>query len=110
MREYSKRILRAALYNDSLFLTDMNVMDYSLIVVLDAKRNELVIGIIDYLRTYTWDKRVESFVKETAILGGGGKGEPTIITPRQYRMRFLTFLDRYFWMTPDPWVPAGWVL
>ncbi|KAI3617565.1 hypothetical protein CBS9595_003474 [Malassezia furfur] len=110
VREYSKRILRAALYNDSLFLTDMNVMDYSLIVVLDAKRNELVIGIIDYLRTYTWDKRVESFVKETAILGGGGKGEPTIITPRQYRMRFLTFLDRYFWMTPDPWVPAGWVL
>ena len=110
VREHSKRILRAALYNDSLFLTDMNVMDYSLIVVLDAARNELVIGIIDYLRTYTWDKRVESFVKETAILGGGGKGEPTIITPRQYRMRFLSFLDRYFWMTPDPWVPDGWVL
>ncbi|WFD40241.1 1-phosphatidylinositol-3-phosphate 5-kinase [Malassezia japonica] len=110
VREHSKRILRAALYNDSLFLTDMNVMDYSLIVVLDETRNELVIGIIDYLRTYTWDKRVESFVKETAILGGGGKGEPTIITPRQYRMRFLTFLDRYFLMTPDPWVQEGWVL
>ncbi|WFD00085.1 1-phosphatidylinositol-3-phosphate 5-kinase [Malassezia yamatoensis] len=110
VREYSKRILRAALYNDSLFLSDMNVMDYSLIVVLDKTRNELVIGIIDYLRTYTWDKRVESFVKETAILGGGGKGEPTIITPRQYRMRFLNFLDRYFLLTPDPWLPPGWIV
>lgn len=109
VREHSKRILRTALYNDSLFLTDMNVMDYSLIVALDATRNELVIGIIDYLRTYTWDKRVESFVKETAILGGGGKGEPTIITPRQYRMRFLTFLDRHVLMTPDPWMQPGWV-
>ncbi|WFD29956.1 1-phosphatidylinositol-3-phosphate 5-kinase [Malassezia sp. CBS 17886] len=109
VREHSKRLLRAALFNDSLFLTSMNVMDYSLIVALDDARNELVIGIIDYLRTYTWDKRVESFVKETAILGGGGRGEPTIITPRQYRTRFLAFLDRYFLMTPDPWTQPGWV-
>ncbi|WFD08327.1 1-phosphatidylinositol-3-phosphate 5-kinase [Malassezia vespertilionis] len=98
VREHAKRIMRAALYNDTLFLTDMNVMDYSLFVALDEPRGELVMGIIDYVRTYTWDKRVESFVKETAILGGGGKGEPTIITPRQYRMRFLAFMDRYFFM------------
>ncbi|WFD19197.1 1-phosphatidylinositol-3-phosphate 5-kinase [Malassezia caprae] len=109
VREHSKRILRAALYNDTLFLTEMNVMDYSLIVALDASRGELVMGIIDYLRTYTWDKRVESFVKETAILGGGGRGEPTIITPRQYRMRFLTFLDRHILMAPDPWMQPGWI-
>ena len=109
VREHSKRILRSALYNDSLFLTDMNVMDYSLMVGLDETRHELVIGIIDFVRTYTWDKRVESFVKETAILGGGGRGEPTIITPRQYRMRFISFLDRMFLMTPDPWVQPGWL-
>ena len=109
VREHSKRILRAALYNDTLFLTEMNVMDYSLIVALDATRGEMVMGIIDYLRTYTWDKRVESFVKETAILGGGGRGEPTIITPRQYRMRFLTFLDRHILMAPDPWMQPGWI-
>ncbi|WFD27134.1 1-phosphatidylinositol-3-phosphate 5-kinase [Malassezia nana] len=109
VREHSKRILRAALYNDTLFLTEMNVMDYSLILALDATRGDMVMGIIDYLRTYTWDKRVESFVKETAILGGGGRGEPTIITPRQYRMRFLTFLDRNILMTPDPWMQPGWI-
>lgn len=84
-------------------------MDYSLILALDTTRNEMVMGIIDYLRTYTWDKRVESFVKETAILGAGGKGEPTIVTPRQYRMRFLTFLDRQLLMAPDAWMQPGWV-
>lgn len=31
LREHSKRILRGALYNDSKFLADINVMDYSLI-------------------------------------------------------------------------------
>ncbi|WFD34769.1 1-phosphatidylinositol-3-phosphate 5-kinase [Malassezia cuniculi] len=109
VREHAKRILRSALYNDSLFLTDMNVMDYSLVVGFDETQNEMVIGIIDFVRTYTWDKRVESFVKETAILGGGGRGEPTIITPRQYRLRFLGFLDKVFLLTPDAWIQGGWV-
>lgn len=109
VREHAKRILRSALYNDSLFLTDMNVMDYSLIIGFDETNHELVIGIIDFVRTYTWDKRVESFVKETAILGGGGRGEPTIITPRQYRLRFVGFLDRMFLLTPDAWTQDGWV-
>lgn len=31
LREHSKRILRGALYNDSKFLADINVMDYSLV-------------------------------------------------------------------------------
>ncbi|KAJ7361225.1 hypothetical protein DFH08DRAFT_368712 [Mycena albidolilacea] len=32
LREHSKRILRGALYNDSKFLSDVNVMDYSFLV------------------------------------------------------------------------------
>ncbi|PWN52202.1 hypothetical protein IE53DRAFT_378351 [Violaceomyces palustris] len=205
VREHSKRLLRAALWNDSLFLADMNVMDYSLVVGLDRsccrdeKRMtkttiqqpppppppppppdqskerseekkgkeashppppqeveatkpgtctstsswpssyldkeerqgveeqgeegkdqeeeeegkvgpELVVGIIDFVRTFTWDKRVESFVKEssTTLLGGGGKGEPTIITPRQYRTRFLSFLDKSLLITPDLWIDRAW--
>ena len=31
LREHSKRILRGALFNDSKFLADINVMDYSLV-------------------------------------------------------------------------------
>lgn len=81
---------------------------------MDSNNNELVIGIVgklssscrlsllidakiqDYIRTYTWDKKLESWVKESAFLGGAGKGEPTIVTPKQYRSRFLGAMERYF--------------
>lgn len=96
VREHSKRILRGALYNDSKFLADINVMDYSLVVGVDNQSNELVVGIVDYVRTYTWDKKLESWVKESALLGGGGRGEPTIVTPKQYRQRFIAAMERYF--------------
>ncbi|SPO21186.1 probable FAB1 - phosphatidylinositol 3-phosphate 5-kinase [Ustilago trichophora] len=109
IREHSKKLLRASLYNDSLFLADMNVMDYSLMVGVDRQSKQLVVGIIDFVRTYTWDKRVESFVKETALLGGAGKGEPTIITPPDYRTRFLTFIDKALLLMPDHWV-EDWAL
>ena len=46
LREHSKRILRGALYNDSKFLSDINVMDYSLVVGVDSTKNELVVGIV----------------------------------------------------------------
>jgi len=48
---------------------------------------------LDYIRTYTWDKKLESWVKD---LGVAGRGEPTIVTPRQYRQRFLSAMERYF--------------
>ncbi|EPQ60145.1 hypothetical protein GLOTRDRAFT_134891 [Gloeophyllum trabeum ATCC 11539] len=101
LREHSKRILRGALYNDSKFLADINVMDYSLVVGVDSERKELVVGIVDYIRTYTWDKKLESWVKD---LGAAGKGEPTIITPKQYRQRFLSAMERYFPLVPDRWM------
>ena len=79
---------------------------------VDSQDNELVVGIVgasaytctsvpmihiveaDYIRTYTWDKRLESWVKESAFLGG--RGEPTIVTPKQYRQRFISAMERYF--------------
>jgi 1-phosphatidylinositol-3-phosphate 5-kinase len=96
-------------------------MDYSLVVGVDSRNNELVVGIVgtshsficlvrahvtgsDYIRTYTWDKKLESWVKDSAFLGGVGKGEPTIITPKQYRQRFLAAMERYFPMVPDRWM------
>ena len=81
---------------------------------MDNHNNELVVGIVgtfvslpwrfslanqlacvDYIRTYTWDKKLESWVKESAFLGSG-KGEPTIITPKQYKARFRSAMERYF--------------
>ncbi|KAI0673591.1 hypothetical protein C8Q78DRAFT_1017884 [Trametes maxima] len=104
VREHSKRIVRGALFNDSKFLADINVMDYSLVVGVDSAKNELVVGIVDYIRTYTWDKKLESWVKDSAFLGGANKGEPTIIGPKQYRHRFLSAMERYFPLVPDRWM------
>lgn len=50
------------------------------------------------------DKKVESWVKD---FGGGGRGEPTIVTPLQYRKRFRTAMERfYFPSVPDRWSHA----
>lgn len=104
VREHAKRILRGSLYNDTKFLADIHVMDYSLVVGVDTVKNDLVVGIVDYIRTYTWDKKLESWVKESAFLAGAGKGEPTIVTPKQYRQRFLSAMERYFPLVPDRWM------
>ncbi|CAG8501415.1 14331_t:CDS:10 [Gigaspora rosea] len=86
LREHSKKLLYESLHNDTLFLAKHNVMDYSLLVGIDDEKHELVVGILDFIRTFTWDKKLESWVKESGFLGGGGK-EPTIVTPRQYKNR-----------------------
>lgn len=49
LREHAKRILRGALWNDSKFLADLNVMDYSVLVAVDSVKNELVVGIVGKL-------------------------------------------------------------
>lgn len=46
VREQSKRLLRMSLFNDTLFLERLNVMDYSLVVGVDETSNELVVGIV----------------------------------------------------------------
>ena len=69
------------------FLASLGVMDYSLLVGFSRSEGNLIIGLVDYLRQYTWDKQVESWVKASGLLGGAGK-EPTIISPNQYAQRF----------------------
>lgn len=101
IKENDKRLLRASLWNDTLFLEKMNVMDYSLVVGIDHAKDELVVGIIDCIRTFTWDKKLESWVKEKGLVGNVGVGkEPTVITPKQYKNRFREAMERYILMTP----------
>ncbi|XBW37574.1 hypothetical protein QEN19_003155 [Hanseniaspora menglaensis] len=102
VREYDKKLLRASVWNDTLFLSKMNVMDYSLVIGIDNKNGKLFVGIIDCIRTFTWDKKLESWVKEKGLVGGGTK-EPTVVTPRQYKNRFREAMERYILMVPDPW-------
>lgn len=102
VREYDKKLLRASLWNDTLFLAKMNVMDYSLVIGINDENKNLTVGIIDCIRPFTWDKKLESWVKEKGLVGGGTK-EPTVVTPRQYKNRFREAMDRYILIVPDCW-------
>jgi len=46
IKEGDKIKLSIAVWNDSLFLNSLGVMDYSLLVGIDTDRGELVVGII----------------------------------------------------------------
>ncbi|KAL6839624.1 hypothetical protein ACP4OV_030563 [Aristida adscensionis] len=101
----AKRRLERAVWNDTSFLASVDVMDYSLLVGIDEESKELVMGIIDYLRQYTWDKQLETWVKASGFLGGSKDVLPTIISPDQYKKRFRKAMSKYFLTLPDQWSP-----
>ncbi|XP_035378715.1 1-phosphatidylinositol 3-phosphate 5-kinase isoform X3 [Electrophorus electricus] len=106
IRSHCKAILRAAIHSDAYFLSSHLIIDYSLLVGRDDTTGQLVVGIIDYIRTFTWDKKLEMVVKSTGILGGQGK-MPTVVSPELYRARFCEAMDKYFLMVPDHWTGLG---
>jgi 1-phosphatidylinositol-3-phosphate 5-kinase len=77
-------------------------MDYSLLVGVNKEKNELVFGIIDYLRQYTWDKQLETWVKTSLV---PKNVLPTVISPKDYKKRFRKFMGKYFLAVPDTWSP-----
>ncbi|XP_015076071.1 putative 1-phosphatidylinositol-3-phosphate 5-kinase FAB1C [Solanum pennellii] len=99
----AKRSLERAVWNDTSFLASVDVMDYSLLVGVDEERKELVLGIIDFMRQYTWDKHLETWVKASGILGGPRNASPTIVSPKQYKKRFRKAMTTYFLTVPDQW-------
>jgi 1-phosphatidylinositol-3-phosphate 5-kinase len=101
-REHSKKVLRSSVHNDTLFLARQNVMDYSLMVAIDENRKELVVGIIDCIRTYTWDKKLESWIKDRGF-AGGNKNRPTVTSPKEYKKRFREAMMRYVLEAPNCW-------
>ncbi|XP_010256247.1 PREDICTED: putative 1-phosphatidylinositol-3-phosphate 5-kinase FAB1D [Nelumbo nucifera] len=94
----TKHLLQRAVWNDTSFLTSINVMDYSLLVGVDTQRHELVCGIIDYLRQYTWDKQLETWVKSSLVVPKNVS--PTVISPKEYKKRFRKFMSMHFLSTP----------
>ncbi|KDP34673.1 hypothetical protein JCGZ_11021 [Jatropha curcas] len=97
----AKRLLERAVWNDTTFLNSINVMDYSLLVGVDSQRQELVCGIIDYLRQYTWDKQLETWVKSSLVVPKNLL--PTVISPKEYKKRFRKFMAIHFLSVPDNW-------
>ncbi|KAF2729504.1 hypothetical protein EJ04DRAFT_580581 [Polyplosphaeria fusca] len=97
VREHTKKLLKASVFNDTLFLSQQNVMDYSLMAGFDDTRREIIVGIIDCIRTYTWDKKLESWIKDR------GKNKPTITSPKDYRNRFRIAMEKYILQAPNCW-------
>lgn len=62
-------------------------------------QQRLIVGIIDYIRQYTWDKHVEHWVKSSGIMPGPKK-EPVVISPKQYMKRFRRAMESYFMVVP----------
>ena len=97
------QILNQALLNDCKFLKKESIIDYSLLIIYeinDIKEKyenkfeikKIRMGIIDYLRKYTWDKQIESYGKKLFH----GFAKPTIINPEQYSERFIEKIKKYF--------------
>ena len=101
VRLHTKWTLMKALVSDSQFLAKHGIVDYSLLVSCHTDEQQSIVyaGIIDYIRTYTWDKKIETIVKS---MSGQGQS-PTVISPEHYRTRFLRRMDQYFPVVPDEW-------
>lgn len=93
-------IFKHALSNDAQFLSELKVVDYSLLVGIDDKTNTVVVGIIDYLRRYDTLEKIEQYSKEFIDRWTGAKDAsrnlPTIIPPEHYARRFTEAMDTYF--------------
>lgn len=63
-------------------------------VAIEEDKKELVVGIIDCIRTYTWDKKLEFWIKDR------GKNKPTVTSPRDYKNRFREAMGRYVLQAP----------
>ena len=87
------------LHNDSFFLSGREVIDYSLLVGFDHANGEVLVGVIDYIRKYTLDKRLETGMKSMGRIVG--QAVPTVIDPTAYKQRFRAAMERFFMIAPD---------
>jgi hypothetical protein len=70
----------------------MNIIDYSLLAIVNQKEKTVRFGIIDYLQMYTLVRQFENKFKKVVNMGQ----DPTIMAPRGYRRRFANFALTYF--------------
>ncbi|KAH9814052.1 hypothetical protein DFH28DRAFT_895303 [Melampsora americana] len=99
---HSKHVISNAIENDTKFLSESNVMDYSLLVGVDDLRKELVVGMIDVIGTFNLAKMLESRGK-MVLKSSDKKGEVTILPPIEYADRFKKAMETYFVAVPEKW-------
>jgi len=107
-REYTKgfplalplrdmRTIESAIFNDTLLLSKLDVVDYSLLLLVNERTKEITMGMIDFFRPYTLDKQLESIGKSMSLLATGLS--PTVISPTEYNYRFRHAIGTYFTST-----------
>lgn len=101
LNDQAKAYFDNAVLNDTLFLSLINVVDYSILVGINHLDHHLVVGIIDYMRQYDIIKKVERMGKSVGMIAG--QAEPTVIQPPNYRNRFQGAMAKYFMMVPNRW-------
>jgi 1-phosphatidylinositol-3-phosphate 5-kinase len=69
-------------------------MDYSLLIGIDDHARSMVVGIVDFMRYFSGDKRLESLIK------GIINPSPTVLPPRDYARRFLSSMNIFFCGAP----------
>ena len=58
LKHRAKLFFHKAVQNDTLFLSIVNVVDYSILAGFDENTHEVVVGIIDYMRQVNTSKRL----------------------------------------------------
>lgn len=101
LTDRAKALFQMSILNDTLFLSIINVLDYSILVGVDDESNELVVGIIDFMRQYDILKQMERVGKSLPMVVG--QEAPTIIQPPLYKARFTNAMERYFMTVPSTW-------
>jgi len=101
LSDRAKAVFHMSILNDTLFLSIINVLDYSILVGIDEDRMELVVGIIDFMRQYDIIKQMERVGKSVTMVVGSEA--PTIIQPPLYKARFTNAMERYFMTVPTKW-------
>jgi 1-phosphatidylinositol-3-phosphate 5-kinase len=101
LSDRAKAVFQMSILNDTLFLSIINVLDYSILVGVDEENMELVVGIIDFMRQYDIMKQMERVGKSLPMVVGSEA--PTIIQPPLYKARFINAMERYFMTVPSKW-------
>jgi TCP-1/cpn60 chaperonin family/Phosphatidylinositol-4-phosphate 5-Kinase len=88
-----KKILDASIWNDSLFFSKQNIINYSLLIKANFEENLISVGISDYLDQYTFEKVIESKYK---VALGNEANNPII-----YKELFRTKVMQGYFMVDD---------
>lgn len=62
LHPHSKLVLQEAIKNDSEFLSKSNIMDYSLLLGIDAERKQIACGLVDTIGNGCGSKHLDPFL------------------------------------------------